>query len=1559
MLFFFCGHIFSQQSSCSGVLINGVCWAKSNVDKPGTFASTPEAWGMSYQWNRKKGWDINGGHIGEEIDITGERWEAVNDPCPTGWRVPAIEEMETLLDEEKVTYVFERDKGYRFVDKHTGNSIFLPFAESFNTGSAAKVYWSNTGKDDLAWALYIFQTNPHIVTMELPSRAGWSVRCVADWNVSECKEIKRDTSVTICAKDLPYDFCDTTFEEGTMSGTYMFQRIQALTGCDSIVTLKLTVKPECGKPCPGVLINGVCWAKFNVDEPGTFANPQKPHGMLYQWNRLKGWPIKGSVTGWDNSVDPAENWEPDNDPCPAGWRMPTLEEMNALVDEAKVTYTETTQDGVWGARFKDNLTGTAIFFPAVGFRYGAETTSDDRVYYWTGTSNQLMERGFIRSSREDAIGYSVRCVADDKDCDIVLAFSETICVEQLPYPWHDTLFDIGTKTGEYCFRHTRQGTTCDSIVYLYLNIDSTCNKPCKEGGVLINGLCWAEFNVDEPGKFANAEKPHGMLYQWNRKKGWPYAGDVTGWDGSEAEGDSWEAINDPCPKGWRVPTMEEMHALADDSKVTHEYTHLNGIYGSKFTDHATGNTIFLPTTGLRDSEMAPENENKLCYYWSSSPYKHEGSAKCLLTGTIVRSMWISRHYGSPVRCITGHGALECEDIKRDTSVTICAKDLPYDFCDTTFEKGTVSGTYIFRHPQAHTSCDSIVYLNLTIQDIPPLEFFGEICQGGNYTENDFKLQAVMRDTVVCDTLKTRWGCDSVRTLYLTVHPAYKTIVHDTICQGDPYHGYGFTLTSAETSTEGTLTRDSIYESIHRCDSLVILNLFVSKSYLFETKREICQGDTVMWRGKQYDTQGTYEEPFTTVHGGCDSVYRLRLTVHPVYDMAFFGEVCHGEGHNEYGFFVASATKDTVVHQELKTWRNCDSVRTLYLTVHPVYDTVVYDIVCQGDPYHSHGFTLTGAETSQEGMLMRDRTAQSIHGCDSVIHLYLFVGETYLFETEREICQGDTVMWRGESYDKEGTYEEPFTTVHGCDSVYRLQLTVHLVYDMAFFGEVCHEEDYNEDGFFIASASKDTIVRQELKTHHQCDSIRTLYLTVHPVYDTIVRDTVCEGDPYYRHGVSISHAQPSGDGKPAMYRNTYPSIHGCDSTVTLFLTVHPISDTTLYDAICRGDGYRKHGFSLDASQFPKEGTYSFNRKERNMHGCDSTIHLSLTVHPDYLFPRTEHICQGETFEFRDKPYTASGFYADTLATIHGCDSVYTLSLTVDSVYDVRLEGVLCEGEEYVRDGFRVKEPGTHVLYLRSVHGCDSTVTLTLTEEKKVEGSIGFLLEDCTRHGYGFEFSPSLPVREWVWDMGDGTAYRTEEGYHRYADSGTYRVLLRTLTDNGCGNEFLHVQRVPPYLDRVTVRADRQVVDEEYPTVRFRAEVLPGMECEWDFGDGTTGRGCETDHTYATAEARTYAVTLRVTNGDGCITEEEVTVEAVVFPKAVNTFSPNGDGINDVFMAGFRIEVMNRNGLKIYSGGNGWDGTYKGGEAKEDTYFYRVTFRTATGERTKTGYVNLIR
>lgn len=105
-------------------------------------------------------------------------------------------------------------------------------------------------------------------------------------------------------------------------------------------------------------------------------------------------------------------------------------------------------------------------------------------------------------------------------------------------------------------------------------------------------------------------------------------------------------------------------------------------------------------------------------------------------------------------------------------------------------------------------------------------------------------------------------------------------------------------------------------------------------------------------------------------------------------------------------------------------------------------------------------------------------------------------------------------------------------------------------------------------------------------------------------------------------------------------------------------------------------------------------------------------------------------------------------------------------------------------------------------------------------------------------------------------------------------------------------------------------------------------------------------------------KTTTYTLRVVNNGGCVTNDQVTVYVVCNNQnyfVPNTFSPNNDGMNDVFyprgrgLAQIRsIRIFNRWGQQIYNRTNilandpsaGWDGTFKGQPVTPDVYVYMI-------------------
>ena len=140
-------------------------------------------------------------------------------------------------------------------------------------------------------------------------------------------------------------------------------------------------------------------------------------------------------------------------------------------------------------------------------------------------------------------------------------------------------------------------------------------------GVVINGVKWATRNVAAPGTFAATPEDAGMFYQWNNKKAWPATGEeVAGWDDSISAGEIWEKSNDPSPAGWHVATDAEFRTLLfDDDKVSNEWTTQNGVIGRKFTDKATGNSIFFPAAGYRDGTNGTLNLVDIQGgYWTST-----------------------------------------------------------------------------------------------------------------------------------------------------------------------------------------------------------------------------------------------------------------------------------------------------------------------------------------------------------------------------------------------------------------------------------------------------------------------------------------------------------------------------------------------------------------------------------------------------------------------------------------------------------------------------------------------------------------------------------------------------------------------------------------------------------------------------------------------------------------------------------------------------------------------------------------------------------------------------
>ena len=214
----------------------------------------------------------------------------------------------------------------------------------------------------------------------------------------------------------------------------------------------------------------------------------------------------------------------------------------------------------------------------------------------------------------------------------------------------------------------------------------------------------------------------------------------------------------------------------------------------------------------------------------------------------------------------------------------------------------------------------------------------------------------------------------------------------------------------------------------------------------------------------------------------------------------------------------------------------------------------------------------------------------------------------------------------------------------------------------------------------------------------CDSILTLDLTINESYDDVV-DTMyrCVGDSALLAG---SYQTISG-----VYVDTLQSSAGCDSIVSTTLIV----DTAVYSTtdleLCYGDSALFGGVMYDTS-----GVYRDTLQSSA--GCDSIATLNLTI-KDLNVGDTTILVACDSAEWNGVMYDTSGIYVDTLQSIAGCDSILTLDLTINESYDDVVDTMYrCVGDSALLAGSYQTISGVYVDTLQSSAGCDSIVSTTL-------------------------------------------------------------------------------------------------------------------------------------------------------------------------------------------------------------------------------------------------------
>ena len=584
-----------------------------------------------------------------------------------------------------------------------------------------------------------------------------------------------------------------------------------------------------------------------------------------------------------------------------------------------------------------------------------------------------------------------------------------------------------------------------------------------------------------------------------------------------------------------------------------------------------------------------------------------------------------------------------------------------------------AGIYLDTLTNAH-GCDSIITLTLTVSPAITSSFSDSICSGSTYNFNGTNLSNAGTYT---DTLITQSGCDSIVTLHLSIRQRTSSNVNAGICQGQSYRFNGVNLTSAGTY------RDTLTGS-NGCDSVIILHLSVNQQSTSTINSTICFHGSYNFNGRILNQGGTYTDTLTNV-AGCDSIITLHLTVITSVYYSYSASICSNSSYNFNGRIL---TTGGIYSDTIPSVGGCDSVITLSLGIIPVTGSTITDSICHGASYSFAGQTLTASGTYYD-------TLTNARGCDSIVTLNLVVSPPIRTGIHAIICQGSSYSFNGLHLTVSGTYYATLTTAQGCDSAVTLVLQVSSYLTGSINAAICAGSSYNFNGRHIAVAGNynDTLVAQG-----GCDSIVTLHLTVNQPATSNIHAAICAGGAYFFNGQNLTAA--------GTYSETLAGSNGCDSIVNLTLQINPFVTSAISATVCNGTPYNFNGQNLTTA-----GTYRDTLTA--LGGCDSIVTLTLSVSQATSSTITAAICVGSTYFFNGVPVGNTGTYFESLTGSNGCDSIVTLQLTVNSFLTSTTNASICAGNAYNFNGRNIVAAGTYYDTLLARGGCDSIAILNLT------------------------------------------------------------------------------------------------------------------------------------------------------------------------------------------------------------------------------------------------------
>ena len=548
----------------------------------------------------------------------------------------------------------------------------------------------------------------------------------------------------------------------------------------------------------------------------------------------------------------------------------------------------------------------------------------------------------------------------------------------------------------------------------------------------------------------------------------------------------------------------------------------------------------------------------------------------------------------------------------------------------------------------------------------------KVWRGGCWFGIDYNSRVSRR---VPNTTSSDGNCIGLRLVCTNVNQTIYTTESVTACGSYNWGGTNHT-------TSGTYTHTFTAHS--GGDSIVTLNLTINPTY--NITNSVTAYGSYTWGGKTYTKGGTYTHTFNTIRG-CDSTVTINLTI------------------KSDGKIGALTSIDGVTYKTINV--NGVGLRmakiacgNFYMGAQDTYNwRINYSALAASDEAPVHNVSLSsywigqtevtqalwkavmGANPSyHKGDDNYPVEVKSWSDCQTFINkLNSLTGCNFALPTEaqweyaaRGGSKSKNYIFAGSNTLSDVTADINYTYI-GDNGGYRSTQTTHIgevasyspnelgLYDMsgniwelckdwygAYSSASCTDPTGPASGTCYALrggdwGTFDAILRTTDRgyTVDGTDVYYGLRLVMNPIF----KDTVINCNQYTWGGKTYTTS--------GTYTHTFTDASGCDSIVTLYLTINKAKTSEFRATACIE-------FKWNNNTYTKSGDYE--QHFISAAGCDSSVTLHLTINQTNRDTLTESAC--DIYTWNGKSITESGNYTDTLKNANGCDSIVTLHLTIN-------------------------------------------------------------------------------------------------------------------------------------------------------------------------------------------------------------------------------------------------------------------------------------------------------